>query len=190
MLQESLDLDSDYSGRVIEYKVQLKDLYKLINDVDAYKEVLWELVTKDCIGELCYFKELKNEYSENEWLEIRFKIFKAINGKKGIDKLYFEEKLYYELLNWIKEKQHLLFLKPYEKVLAKLYPKDVLRMYEIELQQQMRFSGGRKHYQQIVYELRNMQRIAGGKEVVNRLVQTWKMQYRNRPAMLQELSRL
>ena len=52
------------------------------------------------------------------------------------------------------------------------------------------YSGDRKRYQQLVTLLRTMQKINGGAKVVEEIVADWKMQYRNRPAMMDELRKL
>ena len=81
-------------------------------------------------------------------------------------------------------------LRAYEKRLAKIYPKQILEKYRDELNKLARHSGSRKHYQQLVSQLRRMQKVEGGKEAVKEIAAEWRQQYRNRPAMMEELGKL
>ena len=81
-------------------------------------------------------------------------------------------------------------LRAYEKTLAKIYPNQILEKYRDELNKLARHSGSRKHYQQLVSQLRRMQKIDGGKEAVKEMAAEWRQQYRNRPAMMEELGKV
>ena len=52
------------------------------------------------------------------------------------------------------------------------------------------FTSDRKRYQQLVAILRRMNKIKGGIEIVDDIVKEWRIKYKNRPAMMDELSRL
>ena len=45
-------------------------------------------------------------------------------------------------------------------------------------------------HQQLVSQLRRMQKIEGGKEAVKEIAAEWRQQYRNRPAMMEELGKI
>lgn len=48
----------------------------------------------------------------------------------------------------------------------------------------------RKHYSYLVSLLRKMQKIKGGTKLVEIIVGDWKVKYKNRPAMMDELRKL
>lgn len=81
--------------------MKLKELYKQTNNYQGYMEQLWQLVTKDNPGNLDIFKELKSLYSEDEWLDIREKIFALLQENAQIAHLYKYEKLYDRLLEYV-----------------------------------------------------------------------------------------
>lgn len=70
------------------------------------------------------------------------------------------------------------------------YPEQLLQAYRESVEKQAEFKGSRKHYYQIVEELRIMKSITGGDKVVDEIIKRWKVQYKNRSAMLDELSQL
>ena len=59
-----------------------------------------------------------------------------------------------------------------------------------EVNKMASYTGNRKHYASLVALLRRMKRIKGGTEIVKIIVGDWKIKYRNRPAMMDELSKL
>lgn len=52
------------------------------------------------------------------------------------------------------------------------------------------YAGGRQVYRQIVFLLRKMKKIKGGSKMVEAMVADWKVRYKNRPAMMDELGKL
>ena len=48
----------------------------------------------------------------------------------------------------------------------------------------------RKNYAYLVSLLRKMQQMEGGSKLVEQIVAEWKVKYRNRPAMMDELRKL
>ena len=72
----------------------------------------------------------------------------------------------------------------------KEYPKQILSKYQGEVNKMASCTGNRKHYADLVALLRRMKQIKGGSEIVETIVEEWKIKYRNRPAMMDELSKL
>ena len=69
------------------------------------------------------------------------------------------------------------------------YPEKLLQLYREIVEKQAESTGDRKHHYQIVEELRIMKSIIGGDKVVDEIIKKWKIQYRNRSAMMDELNR-
>jgi hypothetical protein len=190
VLKESYQLDADYRGLMIKYSIKIKALYRMTQNHEAYKAQLWQLVLKDEPGECVYFKELKTLYDSETWPEIRERIFKELPKYAKIEHLYVEEKLFDRLLERVLQTEGLYLLNEYEASLVALYPGEILEKYALEVKKMAVHTGGRKHYQSIVRVLRHMGKIKGGNEVVRKIVESWRFAYANRPAMMDELSKL
>jgi len=190
VLDESILLDKNYRGLISEYSRKKKEIYLLIGDDAAYLNQLWALVLDHEAGNLELYRELKAQYSEEEWLIKREEVFKGLPTYAAVDRLYKEEKLYDRLLAYAVNAHGLFKLQEYENVLSKLYPKQVLDKYTHELNEMAMYSGDRKRYRQMVTLLRRMHSIEGGTAAVGRIVDNWKARYANRPAMMDELRKL
>ena len=189
-LDESMSLDEDFGGLISEYSEKKKEIYLLQGDREAYIGQLWELMLNHNAGSLETFRELKQQYSPEEWEEKREVIFQKLPSYADVKQLYAEEKLYDRLLDCVLKTPDLYALQAYEKALAKIYPQQILQKYRDELNKMARHSGPRKHYQHLVSQLRRMQKIEGGKEAVEEIAAEWRQQYRNRPAMMEELGKV
>lgn len=190
VLDESIELDKAYRGQVLEYIQKKKEIYRLQGNKSAYIEQLWKLVLEQSAGDLDIYKELKAQYSEKEWLIKREELFKKLPANAHIDRLYKEEKLYDRLLAYVLKSSGLYAVQSYENVLKKEYPKQILSKYQDEVNKMASCTGNRKHYADLVALLRRMKQIKGGSEIVETIVEEWKIKYRNRPAMMDELSKL
>ena len=123
-------------------------------------------------------------------MEKREIVFSKLSPYRGIDKLYELEELYDRLINIIINSNGLYMLIEYEKVLKDIYPKELLDKYENTVKAMATNTSGRAHYREIVSILRRMKKYPEGKEKVSEIVSDWRLRYRNRPAMMDELSKL
>ena len=190
VLDESIALDKNYRGLIADYSKQKKEIFLLKGDKEAYIGQLWDLILESDAGNVEIYKELKSQYSQEEWTEQREVIFERLPKYANVDRLYKEEKLYDRLLVYVLQSPGLYALQEYASVLKKDYHEQILEKYRDEVNQMAAFSGDRKKYKQLVALLHNMQKISGGKDVVQVMVAEWKIKYRNRPAMMDELRRL
>lgn len=188
-LLESITLDTDLPGLITSYKKQLKDLYKLTQNYDSYISVLKELVISLGGSDLDLYCELKSQYTENEWIKIRASLFKQITTH-NIHILYNAEGMYSELLKCAIECEGLYLMSKYEDILAKLFPLQVLDKYTDVLNKYASYTGTRNRYRDLVNELRKMKKLPGGEERVAEISTNWKIQYKRRRAMMDELNRL
>lgn len=187
VLEDGKKAEENAPGLVSNYSLQLKDLYKMTGDKQAYVNELWLLVVQYKDGDLALYKELKGLYDTKEWEKKREIIFEKIGKYSSIDRLYEEEKLYDRLLQTILNTPGIYKLTCYEKVLKKMYPEELLAKYEIEVKGLARPTTDRKRYREIAGILKKMKTYLGGAEKVNDIVTEWKSVYRNRRAMMEEL---
>ena len=190
VLKESMQLDSEHRVLMAGYSEKLKELYKLRGMHEQYLEMLWQMALKDNAGDLETFRELKGQYSDAEWKEKRERLFTELPPRSNIDRLYKEEKLYDRLLEYVLSSSGLYALNEYRSDLEYVYPHEILKKYRDEVESMARHASNRSRYKELVAILRTMQKIAGGKEIVDEIVSRWKTAYRNRSAMMEELRRL
>ena len=190
VLDESILLDKEYKGLISEYSEKKKEIYRLLGNKNAYLEQLWKLVLEHEPGDLELYRELKKQYSTEEWLVKREEVFKKLPTYANVERLYKEEKLYDRLLVYVLSSPGLYALQEYESVLKKEYPKQILDKYRDEVNKMAVHTSDRKHYSYLVSLLRKMQDIKGGIKLVEIIVGEWKVKYRNRPAMMDELRKL
>lgn len=190
ILEDGKNTVKDAPGFVSSYSLQLKNLYKLTGDKQAYEKELWLLVLYYRDGNLDLYRELKALYEPAEWEERRETIFEKLKKHDRIDQLYAEEKLYDRLFDVVRNTAGLYKLNAYEKVLKNLYPTEILEKYEKEVKEFARSTTDRKRYREIVGILKTMKKYAGGVETVNSIVKEWRIMYRNRRAMMEELNSL
>lgn len=190
ILDECILLDKQYAGLISEYNEKKKEIYLLQGNRSAYIEQLWKLVIEYEAGNLELYRELKKQYTAEEWLVKREEIFKKLPAYAHVDRLYNEEKLYDRLLVYVLNSPGLYALQEYEKVLKKEYPEQILDKYKDEVSKMAVHTSDRKNYAHLVSLLRKMQQVKGGSKVVGQIVAEWNIKYKNRPAMMDELRKL
>lgn len=190
ILDECILLDKQYRGLISEYSEKKKEIYLLQRNKSAYIEQLWKLVLEHEAGDLELYRELKKQYTADEWLVKREEIFGKLPAYAHVEKLYKEEKLYDRLLVYVLNSPGLYALQEYEKVLKKEYPEQILNKYNDEVSKMAVHTSDRKNYTHLVSLLRKMQQIKGGSKLVEQIVAEWKIKYKNRPAMMDELRKL
>ena len=190
LLREGKDKEKDWPGLLINYSLKLKDLYKQIGKHKLYEEELWALVLNYKAGDVELYKELKSIYTDKEWMKEREIVFSKLSPYRGIDKLYELEGLYDRLIELVVNSHGLYMVMEYEEILKDIYPKELLNKYENTIKAMATNTSGRAHYREIVSILRRMKKYPKGKEKVSEIISDWRLRYRNRPAMMDELSKL
>ena len=190
ILDECILLDKQYRGLISEYSEKKKEIYLLQGNRSAYIEQLWKLVLEHEAGDLELYRELKKQYTADEWLVKREEIFGKLPAYAHVERLYKEEKLYDRLLVYVLNSPGLYALQEYEKVLKKEYPEQILNKYKDEVSKMAVHTSDRKNYAHLVSLLRKMQQMKGGSKLVEQIVAEWKIKYKNRPAMMDELRKL
>ena len=95
--------------------------------------------------------------------------------------------MYDRLLEYVLSAKGLYAVQQYQDVLQKDYPDQLLGKYTKELKEMVQRSADRRHYQEWSAILRRMMQIEGGQKEVQQLVSDWRVRYKNRPAMMEEL---
>ena len=164
-----------------DYDSQLKELYLKVNDSENYKKQLEELLFND-FPKMEDYIEYRN-LSDN-WIEEREEFFEKIHNHSFLNECYNHEKLYDRLVLNLNDEYDVTL---YKNVLKDKYPCQLLDAYLEVVNKLVLKSGTRKHYRNIVKLLKEMKSIDGGDVIVNDLVDDWKIRYKRRTAMLEEL---
>jgi hypothetical protein len=104
--------------------------------------------------------------------------------------MYQEEGLKDRLLAYVIKYPGLDAVSCYEDELKAEYSSQLLAKYRKELEQAAVYTSNRKQYAEYVAILRRMKKLAGGSIVVDSIIETWRKDYKNRRAMMDELRKI
>ena len=171
--EDLIESDLGYPGSVTGYREELLRLYRKTGNAEKTLETLWDLVCKS--NNHNYYNELKSQYTVEDWIQEREKVFPCFNNY-GQAQLLCEEKLYDRLWELLRNTD-LHTVLGYEDVLLPKYAADILQKYSDYLNHAAVQASGRKA-------------IKGGKELSKQIVSDWRIRYKNRSAMMDELKEL
>lgn len=189
LLEAGKRLDQTFSSIALEYSRELKEIYKERKNDNKYKEELEYLILND-YNHLSSYEELKSLYKKSEWTEKREILFSKLPKGFRIDRLYALEGLYDLLLERVLQSDNEYILFEHEEILKGIYPEELLNKYEQIVEKMALHAGGRSHYRNIVNHLNKMLKYPDGKTRVQDLILRWMKEYKKRPAMWDELSRV
>lgn len=159
------------------YLYTLRDAYKK-QDKDKYIEGLYTLAKEYNYDIFVIFNEFKALYKKEEWLRIRIEIIEKLKHHKDIDQIYFNEKMYDELLSWLEENP--ANINKYAKKFKSKYPEKVLEIYKKQVLKSAELTGNRKSYQELVQDLKFMLTIKNSKDTVKEIMLFFRSNYKNR----------
>jgi uncharacterized Zn finger protein len=139
--------------------------------------------------DLSFYKKIKKQVSKDKW-EIKFKDIitklKKSNYSIQLQAVYYEEKMYSELLVSIQNEQKTFWSieNKYIYLLKDIYPIEILSVYK-KMVQSIMHQTGRKVYEEAARLMKKMLKIKDGDFIVKELIQNFNVQYKNRRAMLE-----
>ena len=135
-----------------------------------------------------YSDELKELCTHDEWLSIRENLIKNMGNRFDKNYYYDKENMYDELLDSVMGSNGIYDIARYGVKLGLKCPEVILKKYADEVKKMVVFAGTRSLYEDVARHLRKMQKIDGGDEVVANIMKEFREKYKNRPAMMDELS--
>lgn len=180
--------ESVYLSR--EYNEKLKDLYLKTDKDQDYKKILFELVCQNGSYRMDLYEEYKQLFHPKEWVEKRKIILEKISAWAGKDELLLKEGMEEELLQLALDTPGLEMIQKYEEIFYQIDSDKVLTKYEEEVLERAEPTTNRKTYRMIAQMIRQMKNIPNSNIAVEKLLGYLKETYRNRPAMIDELSQL
>ncbi len=185
-------IDLDYENQTLMKRdIELKkDIYKKQGNTEAYREELKNLILFFNDTNIDNYIELRSHYNDKEWIKERDSIIEQLTPGRFLCEILETEQLYGQLFDVILGSNNRDLLHQYTHVLNDEYPEKLLQLYREIVEKQAESTGSRQHYRQIVEDLRIMKSINDGDKVVDEIIKKWKIQYKNRSAMLDELNRV
>ena len=190
VLEESIRLENQHGYRAVDYHMQLKDAFAELGWKDEYRKKLWEIVTEISPADLGVYHEYRDLFDPEDWPGEREKLFAILPKGAGLAALYADEGLYDRVLALVLEKDNIRIMQIHEAELLKRYPDQVLEMYAREINRAAAYTADRSTYRQWVQTLQHMREMPGGEKVVAEIVAAWRVQYKRRSAMMEELKAL
>lgn len=179
------EIFGDWPGARRNYSKRLASLYLKTNNMEAYKNELWDIMLEYNRGDLEIYKELKTLYSKEAWEKEREKIFACAGN---LDELYDYEGLYGRLLEMALQASGLYYIVRYEEKIRGLAPERILKKYETVIREMAEPASNRTTYAEIAEYLIRMQSYPGGMTIVQAVLAEFRIKYKRRPAMMDELS--
>jgi hypothetical protein len=192
VLNELIDIPKQF-GVDKRYCLQtLMDIYKQTQNDELYRNTLYRYVSELREVTMEKYIELKGLYSNEIWSDIIKKLLSCIenNNKDLYAKILLKENMKARLVDFVVSQRGLGYLKEYENDLRGEYSEKLLNKYCQELNIMVVEANCRDNYKEIVRLLRKMNAYEGGAKIVRQLVECWKLEYRRRPAFMQELNKV
>ena len=145
-------------------------------------------------NDFSFYDRYKKCFTNKEWPQEARKIIDAIKRSKdgrnnimALPQIYIREKHWQDLMDFVRESNSAGTLENFTKYLTPHFPEDLAKVYERVIVEKLAPLMGRGNYQYLCRFLRRLHKL-GDKDRVRRLVAELSEKYRNRPAMLEELS--
>ncbi|WP_404469765.1 hypothetical protein [Sutcliffiella horikoshii] len=181
--------DKNSAGLVTQWKKIRYEAYKKLSKINEQKFLAKELLLH---GEFEYYEELKSLTDKNyalfyQEIKSELKVAQSWAAKSVFLKLIETENDNSEILEYVKGNPQLI--ENYTKRLVDEFPDEVNELYAQHILGQAKSSSNRKQYQQVCKVLRHYKKISG-REKQESIIQELQQLYSNRPAFMDELSKL
>ncbi len=195
VLDKGIQLAKNLNGLKLDWEERKLDVYEKMGDkeqiVSQNKKLF--LISRDPMK---YYKQLRMLIKSEEWPdELRTLLRKRDFGRSAISylaEIYASEKWYDKLFNLMRKADYDLLsgLERYAKYLDADKQQILVARLEPEIQRVADSQMGRDKYKELVAKLKRLQKCCpAGKQLAGQLVNDFRVKYRNRPAMIDELSK-
>ncbi|MDD3436800.1 MAG: SWIM zinc finger family protein [Candidatus Gastranaerophilales bacterium] len=175
----------DFAGVILDFKKLRYAIYELQNDVENKKQLALDLLKHH---EFAYYSKLKKLYSKAEWTdELKIVLTELKNKQDVYVKIIIAEGLKKLLFEYC-EKFPFYVFHYYEKLLPD-YKTELIPLFVDCIKKDCTHPRERKFYKEICKKIKKFQTACGDiacKSLVNELSNT----YKNRKALLEELSKI
>ena len=181
-------------GLISMWERHLLDIAEAQKDRSEIKKYALQLFLDS--NDFAFYDRYKRCFTAKEWPQEAQNIINRIRRSKdgrnyalALPQIYVREKHWQDLLAYVQKNNSPGTLEEFTKYLAPHFPEELSKLYEKVIIEKLAPEMGRANYQYLCRFLRRFQKI-GHKDLVAKLVAELSEKYRNRPAMLEELSRV
>ena len=181
----------NHGGTTRQWKEQLLEIYLKTCQKDNYLKLLHELFYA---SNRQYYPLLKQNIGPEKWPEELSRIIATLK-KSRMDwnflfELYAAEKMLPELLQLITQHAEFRLIKTYEPFLLPEFHIEIIGLYERVCEKFAARANARGDYHELASMLKHVQKLDGGKQIVTKLLTSFREIYKRRPAMMDELKSL
>lgn len=167
---------------------RLVELYEARNDRGKLIAELRTMLTTFRQDDMNYAVQLKALMSEQEWIIMRQELLQSsLFAPKN--ELLFTENLFRRLLDRIIQSGSVSAMDRYSPFLRADYPNEVKGFYVQYLTAAAKQASDRNMYHNLMLYLKRLREYPGGAESAKALAESWKTEYKRRPAMMDELKK-
>lgn len=187
LLKESKELDKGDDFQVRSYSQKLISIYQQTGQTEALREELRFQIFSCVQRDLTYIKLYRDIIPDEDWPALLDQLLCHMTTRSlKYDLLAFGEQ--YELLFLsIQQEGSFCRLSQYVDVLRRWSPEQVRDTYVRMLDGVMSRSSDRSMYREAISYLQRVRQFPNGVETAKRLVNSWRVQFGRRKAMLDEL---
>lgn len=183
--------EQKHSGTTREWKEQLLEIYIKSDQQEKYLILLRELFY---VSNRQYYPLLKQTIGPEKWPEELASIIVILKKSRMnwnfLYELYAAELMLRELLQLITQNAEFRLIKTYETYLLPKFPAEIMGLYERVCENYAVRANARGDYHELASMLKHVQKLDGGKQIVTKLLTTFREIYKRRPAMMDELKNL
>lgn len=175
------------------YALKLVDIYYKEDMILEYKDILYKLLYELDKYDIDIYRKIKKLYSKGEWLVERNNIINKIESDtryyRDIINIYIEEKMYDNIYLIVKDKD-MDTIKNYEKYIIPKYNKQLINIYVDYCRSYARRASNRRDYRELASYLSHIKKMKNSKKEFKEIIEEIRNQYRNKPALQDELKGL
>ena len=195
VLEEGIQQAAEFPGLQLKWEERKLDVYEKMGNKDKIVNQTKKLflTSRDTMK---YYNKLRPLIDSKEWPnELHTLLDKKDFGRSAISHLaeiYASEKWYDELFNLMRKAEYDLLsgLERYAKHFDADQQQTLVERLEPELRRVAEHQMGRDKYRELVTRLMRLKKCCpAGKQLSNQLVSDFRAKYKNRPAMIDELSK-
>lgn len=178
---------AEFPGLVTKWRIHQYKLHKMMNHLPNQKELAFQLVTH---GNIEFFNDLKELYSVEEWPEVLENVLSDLNTSRyylDYTTILKQENLFSRMLLHCQVNLH--DVTEHAQWLKAEYPNETKKLYIQGLLDRANGASTRPNYRQVCREIKTFKKVFGD-EAIGILVETLQTTYPQRPAFLDELSKI
>ena len=193
LIEEGIQIseNQNHGGTTRQWKEQLLEIYRKTNQKDKYLVMLRELFYA---SNRQYYPLLKQTIGPEKWPEELARIIATLKKSRRdwdfLFELYAAEQMLPELLQLITQHAEFGLIKTYEPFLFPKYQIEIIGLYERVCNNYAAKANSRGDYHELASMLKHVQKLDGGKQIVTKLLTSFREIYKRRPAMMDELKSL